>query len=193
MRSGHDLYYTMDKVLWKPAISQLGISYNLPTSAECGGSLTFRYDQQSGAEGMLFMLSAHASKAHMLCGFGSCHNANGMSAEMMLIQWEYLQAARFLARGINTDDFHLGLANIASAGPGGNFMTDDLTMAHLSGDEFFQSKLFDFSGGYHEGQSLLEKAHQRVEEMVAGFQSPVPGNIQEKLRRHFHNLSASMK
>ncbi|MBI4026434.1 MAG: trimethylamine methyltransferase family protein [Verrucomicrobia bacterium] len=193
MHSGHDLYYTLDKVLWKTAASQMGRSYHLPTSAECGGTLTHRDDQQSGAEGMLFMLAAHASKAHMLAGFGSCYNANGMSAEMMLIQREYLKAARFLARGIHTDDFRLGVGNIESAGPGGNFLTDELTVSLLRQDEFFQSDLFDFSGGRHEAKSLLENAHERVEEMVAGFQSPVPGDVQEDLRRCFYDRYVSIK
>jgi trimethylamine---corrinoid protein Co-methyltransferase len=193
MRLGGDLYYTMDKVLWKIAISQLGLSYQLPTGSECGGSLTYRYDQQNGAEGMLFMLAAHASKAHMIAGFGSCHNAIGMSAEMMIIQQDYLKAARFIARGINTDDFHLGAENIASIGPGGNFLTDDLTLSLLRQDEFFKPDVFDMPDGFNEGKSLLENAHQRVEELVADFQSPVPSDIQENLRRFFHDLYASIR
>ena len=192
MRTGRDLYYTMDKVLWKIAGVQLGLSYGLPTSAECGGSLTYRYDQQSGAEGMLFMLAAHASRAHMLAGIGSNHNANGMSAEMMVIQDAYLRAARFLSRGINTDDVHLGVESVKKAGPGGNFMTDDLTIDLLRTGEFFQDDVFDFAGGYQEGKSMLERAHERVEELVAGYVSPVPDQMQEDLIRYFHDLYVSM-
>ena len=61
LRSGADLYYTLDKVLWKNAAVQLGLAENMPVGAECGGTLTHRYDPQAGAEGMLFMLAAHAS------------------------------------------------------------------------------------------------------------------------------------
>jgi trimethylamine---corrinoid protein Co-methyltransferase len=192
MRSGHDLYYTLDKVLWKLASAQLGLSYGLPTGVECGGSLTWRYDQQNGAEGMLFMLAAQASGAHMLSGFGSCHNANGMSGEMMVIQDAWLRAARFLSRGIRTDGLRLGVKSIQEVGPGGQFLTDDLTLQFLRGDEFFKSEIFDFGGGYAEGGSLLERAHDRVEELVAGYESPVPHDIQEDLRRCFHDLYVSM-
>ena len=191
MRTGRDLYYTMDKVLWKIAGVQLGLAYHLPTQAECGGSLTYRHDQQSGAEGMLFMLAAHASRAHVICGIGSCHNANGMSAEMMVIQEAYLRAARFLSRGIITDDFHLGVRNIKRVGPGGNFMTDELTLALLRGEEFFRNDVFDFAGGYQESKSMLERAHERVAELVSGYNSPVPDAVQEGLRRYFHDLYAS--
>jgi len=177
MRTGQDLYYTMDKVLWKIAGGQLGLSYDMPTQAECGGTLTYRYDQQSGAEGMLFMLAAQASRSHVLAGIGSCHNANGMSAEMMVIQEAYLRAAQHLSRGINTDDSHLGLESIEREGPGGHFLTDELTLALLRSGEFFQSDIFDLSGGYGEAVPMLERAHGRVEDLVAGFESPVPGEV----------------
>jgi hypothetical protein len=77
LQTGADLYYTMDKVLWKIGAVQLGRAENMPTWAECGGAMTYRYDPQCGAEGMLFMLAAHASGADMISGFGSCHNAMG--------------------------------------------------------------------------------------------------------------------
>jgi trimethylamine---corrinoid protein Co-methyltransferase len=96
MRTGEDLYYTLDKVLWKVAGVQLGISYDLPTAAECGGTMSPRYDLQSGAEGMLFMRAACGSGADLLAGIGSCGNAVTMSGEMMLVHRAWLQAARFL-------------------------------------------------------------------------------------------------
>jgi len=188
MQTGHDLYYTLDKFLWKLAAVQLAQSYNMPCMAECGGTLTHRYDQQSGAEGMLFMLAAHASGADMLSGFGSCHDANGMSAEMMLIHTAWLDATRFLTRGVTVDPIHLAVENIKNAGPGGHFLTDELTMRLLRGDEFFRNDLFDLSGGYHDAPSLLERAHAKVDDMLADFQSPVPGPVQEDLRRYFHDL-----
>jgi trimethylamine--corrinoid protein Co-methyltransferase len=184
MRSGHDLYYTMDKVLWKIAAAQLGRSYNIPVGAECGGTMTYRYDQQNGAEGMLFMLAAYQSGANLLAGIGSCYNAVGMSAEMMIIQTAWLEAAKFLTGGMNTEHLEAGLASIKRAGPGGHFLDDELTLELLRSKEFFGSDLLDMSG--QEGApSLLERAHEKVEAMIAGFESPVPETIRDDLRRYF--------
>ena len=188
LRNGYDLYYTMDKVLWKIGGIQLGRAEHLPTTAECGGTLTHRYDPQSGAEGMLFMLAAHASGAHLLAGFGSCHNAVGMSAEMMVIQDAWLNAARHICRGINTDDARLAVESLRRAGPGGQFLDDDLTLELMRSDEFFRDPIFDLSGGHGESKPLLARAHDRVEELVAGWQNPVPGDVQERLRRYFRDL-----
>jgi trimethylamine---corrinoid protein Co-methyltransferase len=192
MKAGHDLYYTLDKALWKAAHIQLGRSYRLPVRAECGGTMTFRYDPQNGAEGILFMLTA--AEADILSGIGSCYNAVGMSAEMMIIQTAWLDAVRHLRRGIATDDLHLGLESIRGVGPGGNYLMDELTIRLLRSGEFFNHPLLDYSGGFEDGRSLLARAHERVEEMTAGYESPVPGKLQEDLRRYFaeqyHKLGA---
>jgi trimethylamine--corrinoid protein Co-methyltransferase len=192
MHSSHDLYYTLDKVLWKSAAVQLAAYLGIPASAECGGSLTYRYDPQLGAEGVLFMLSAASSGAQLLCGIGSCHNANGMSAEMMIIQNEWLNTADHLRRGIPLGEKHLALGNIADVGPGGHFFTDPLTLELLHSDEFFSGEILDTSGGYTESLSMLERAHDQVESMTAQCASPLPGHVQEELRRYFHDEYAKM-
>ncbi|MFZ5917371.1 MAG: trimethylamine methyltransferase family protein [Chloroflexota bacterium] len=188
MLSGGDQYYTLDKVLWKLAAAQMGHAYHLPVSSECGGTMTYRYDQQNGAEGLLFMLAAYESQAGILAGIGSCYNANGMSAEMMLIHTAWLEAARFLGRGLETDGLDEALESIRRAGPGGHYLADDLTLKNLRSDEFFHSALFDHSGHYGPHPSLLERAHEQVEALVAGFESPLPGQVQEELRRTFSDL-----
>jgi trimethylamine--corrinoid protein Co-methyltransferase len=188
MRTGHDLYYTMDKVLWKIAGNEMARSYGMPSTAEAGGTLSHRYDMQSGAESMLFMLAAQNSGANLLAGLGSCYNANGMSSEMMIIQSEWFEAAKFLSRGITAEYFDEGVAAVMEQGPGGNFLMDDLTMKLLRSEEFFSGDLFDKSGGYESVPSLLENAHRRVEELTADFISPVPEKVQEDLRRYFHDI-----
>ena len=188
MSTGADRYYTLDKVLWKITSGQLGKSYNLPVSAECGGTLNPRYDLQSGAEGVLFMLAAHACEANVLAGIGSCYNAIGMSGEMMLVQTAWLQVAKFLGRGIRTDDFHLGLESVRRAGPGANYLMDDLTVELVRNDEFFHHPLFDYSCEFGNGDSMLVRSHKMAEELVAAWRSPVSEKVQEAIRRFFAEL-----
>ena len=139
------------------------------------------------------MLAAHASGANVLAGFGSCHNAVGMSAEMMVIQQAYWRAARHIVRGVRTDDLRLAAKNLQRIGPGGHFLDDDLTIDLMRSDEFFQDDAFDLSGGHGDARSMLERAHERVEELLAGYESPVPHHIQEALQRYFHDLCQRMQ
>ena len=187
MRTAHDLYYTLDKVLWKIAGVQLAHSCGLPAGAECGGAQSFRYDMQTGMEGAWFMGAAVGSGADLLAGFGSGYSAVGMSAELMVIQEAWMHAARFLRRGIRTDNERLGIENLQQAGPGGSFLTDALTLSHLHGDEFFKDALFDRSAAGEMGRTMLERAHEKVEQTVAEFTSPVPAAVQDSLRRYFHD------
>ncbi len=193
LRSASDLYYTMDKVLWKIATVQLAAAEGMPAMAECGGTMTFRYDPQSGAEGMMFMLAAHTSGARVLSGFGSCHNAIGMSAEMMVIQEAYLRAARHLSRGIRIDEARLAVQTLRRAGPASHFLDDDLTLGLMRSDEFFHDPIFDLGDSGTESRPLLERAHDRVEQLVEGFRSSVPHDIQENLRRYFADRCSALE
>jgi len=187
LRNGACLYYTLDKVFWKVAHVALAKSYGLPVMAECGGSMTCHFDPQTGAEGMLFMLAAVASGAHVLPGYGSTLNAIGHSTEMMLLQDEYFRASRFLVRGFASDAKHLSVAGVEQVGPCGEFMTHDLTLEYMRGGEFFAPILFDYSGDAEPGPSVMQRAHRRVEEIVSRFVSPVPGDVREELHRFFRD------
>lgn len=193
MRTSLCMYYTLDKVLWKNAHVQMAKYYGLPATTECGGSMTYRPDQQSGLEGILFMMSAVASGADLLAGFGSTYNAVGHSTEMMLIQDAYRQAAKFLQDGIRTDAKHLAADAIKQVGPGGHYMTDELTLEYMRGGEFFQSDLFDLSGELADEPSMTERAHAKVTEMLEQAESPLPGNLQDALKRHFHDRVGTNK
>jgi trimethylamine:corrinoid methyltransferase-like protein len=182
MRTGEDLYYTLDKVLWKQAGVQLGKAYGLPTAAECGGTTTCRYDLQSGGEGFLFMLAAWASGADLLAGIGSCGNAVSMSGEMMLVQTAWLAAARFLGQGMGAD-LKAALASLEERGPGGQFLDDPETLARLRTGEFFGHPLFDYEHGHQGGRSMLERARDHADALVAAHRSPHPEAVQEGIRR----------
>ena len=104
----------------------------------------------------------------------------------MIIHTGWMEAARFLCAGIDTE-MHLGLESIQRAGPGGHYLEDEMTLELLRADEFFSSALFDYGSGREGPPSMLERAHEKVEEMAANFESPVPEQVQEGLRRFFHD------
>ena len=188
MRTGHDMYYTMDKVLWKAAATQLAKSYGIPAAAECGGTMTWRYDQQNGAEGMLFMLAAQNSGSDFLCGIGSCFNAMGMSAEMMIIHSAWLDASKFLSSGISTNNLSKSVKSIFDVGHGGNYIIDDLTLENLRTKEFFDQEIYDSTGGYEDSRSIIDNAHTKAEELTSGFESPLPDKVRDELRKYFENI-----
>lgn len=62
----------------------------------------------------------------------------------------------------------------------------------MGGGQFFGEPLLDLSGSA-DGRPLLERAHERVEELTRDFESPVPGHVAETIRRYFHDLYARLE
>ena len=186
MKSGHDLYYKAEKMIWKIICCQMGRFYNLPVSHECGGSLTHLPDMQNGAESFAYILASVCCGQHKIGGLGSLGNANGMSAEQMIMQCGLVDMAEYLARGVDLSDHKLGFDSILNAGPGGNYLTDQLTLDLLRSDEFFDSPYFDLTGGYVKGApGMYQIAHQKVEELVSAYKPTLPEKVRAAIKDFF--------
>ncbi len=187
MQLGHDLYYSMEKLIWKVASQELFQYHGLIGGIEVTGSIPARYDMQTGGESALFMAFAKLCNAPYLSGMGSCFNANGLSSEMILMQHSYLNAIQFAQNGLDMSDIAASMASIHEIGPSGNFLMDDLTIERIRGNEMFKDDLFDYSNDIT-SPAMLQRAHQRVLEIEEDFISPVPGHIQDDLTRYFEKL-----
>jgi len=184
MKSGHDLYYKAEKMLWKTIACQMGKFYNLPISGETGGSLTHRPDMQNGAESFAYILTSIVNGQNNMGGIGSMGNANGMSQEQIIMQCGLLDMAEYLARGVDMSDYKLAVDSIANVGSGGNYLTDSLTMELLKSDEFFTTEHFDLTGGYSDpSPSIYELAHQKALDLVANYKPTVPDKIQNAIKK----------
>jgi len=188
MKTGKDLYYPADKAIWKMAAMNFAKRLGLPALAETGGATNSRYDMQGGAEGMLMVLSAMASGADVLAGAGSCLNANGVSAEYILTHYAFLDAAAHLKNGYPLSGLDASLNSIREQGCGGDFLTDDLTVAKLRDSEFFSSPIFDYSAEAGGGRPMIERAHDQALRINEGFVSPVPEKVADGLKRHFNSI-----
>ena len=186
MHTGHDLYYKPEKMLFKIAATQMGTFYGLPIAGEAGGTLTWRADVQNGAESFAYLLASHAGRQNIIGGLGSLHNANGMSAEQILMQCGLVEMAEYLAAGMDVSEEKLGLDSIRRAGPGGHYLEDDLTLTLLRSNEFFHTAHLDLSGGYDPSASgAYEMAHQKAEDLLAQYEPTVPAKVQAAIRSFF--------
>ena len=189
MSTGKDIYYRAEKMLYKIMANQMSRYYGLPSTGEAGGSLTHLPDMQNGAESISYLLASHAWKQNIIGGLGSLGNANGMSSEQIIMQCGLIDMAEFLSRGVDLSNEKNGVASIERTGPGGNFLTDDLTLALLRDtDEFFSSPFIDLSGNSSEpefSRSMPNLAHQKVLDIQNSFTSQVPGKVQEEIKRFF--------
>jgi trimethylamine--corrinoid protein Co-methyltransferase len=187
LKTGEDLYYRAEKMLFKTAGNQMGKFYGLPCCGEAGGTLSCRADVQNGAESSLYLLSSMTSGQNMISGLGSMDNANGMSSEQIIMQSGLAAMAEYVSAGIDTSEDLFGEESIQSLGPGGNFMAEELTLRFLRNDtQFFHNPYFDLSGGYREGaKGMYEIAHEKVEDLASSYKPTVPEKVQEAVRNFF--------
>ena len=182
---GHNMYYTMDKPLWKLAAAEVSADYDLPFLAECGGTTPAGFDMQCGAEAMMQMFSAVGSHADLLAGVGSCYNANGLSAENIVIGMTLKQASDFMFRGIRMESLEAALDSIDEQKDVGHYLMDDLTLEYMRSDEFFSAPAMNIMGEFKEAPTMLEMAQAIIRDVKAKYVSPVPTDAQERIKAYF--------
>ena len=188
MRTGHDLYYRAEKMLFKAAGAQMGRFYGLPVAGEAGGTLTWRPDLQNGAESTLYLLASLCGGQNLVGGLGSLHNANGMSAEQIVMQCGLADLVEYVARGVDLTEFKLAVDSLRRVGPGGNYLTDPFTLALLRSEEFFESPYLDLTGGYTPAApGMAEIAHETVQRILHDSRPAVPEKVQNAVRRFFRD------
>ena len=182
---GHDMYYTVEKPLWKIAATEIAKDYGLPYLVECGGNTPAGFDMQTGAESMLQMLSAVGSGADVLAGVGSCYNANGLSAENIVIGMTLKRASDFMCRGILFDQLEESIQSMEEQKDTGYFLMDDVTLDNMRSGEFFSDNTLNMAGEFKEEPSMLQRAQDTIRKVKADFVSPVPEEIQTRIRTWF--------
>ena len=185
LQDGHDMYYTMDKPVWKLAAAEITACYGIPFVAECGGNTPANFDMQSGAESMMQMLSGVATKAAVIAGVGSCYNANGLSAENIVIGMSLKHASDYLLRGMHLDLMEESLESLERQKDSGYFLMDDLTFDMMRSDEFFSDKTMNMAGEFKEAPSMLERAQKTIAKVKNAYESPVPAEAQERIKAYF--------
>jgi len=185
-RTGHTIFYPAEKMLWKIASGQMARFYGLPIEGEATGSMVGRCDTQNGIEHALHMLPSVLAGGGMFNGLGSCYNACGMSAEMVMIHSDLARLIARLRQGIEVTDRTLGVESIVQVGPGGHFLEEPLTLENLRSGEFFTDGCFDRLGERSPNRfedGILARAHERVEALLASHAPAVPGNVIEAVQR----------
>ena len=184
---GHDMYYTMEKPLWKLAASEIAADYGFPYLVECGGNTPAGFDMQCGAESMMQMLSGVATDAAVIAGVGSCYNANGLSAENIVMGMWMKRSSDFMLRGIRLDTLDASLESMEENKDSGYFLMDDLTLDNMRSGEFFSDKTMNEMGEFRDAPSMLERTQKIIKEVSDGFVSPVPEDAQARVRKYFAN------
>ncbi len=130
-----------EDLLFQAALAQLARSYGLPSSIGTFATGAKRADWQAGLENGLSGFVSLLAGAEMLSGAGLLHAARVFALDEMVLDAEIFGLLRHLAAGITVSDDDLAVDAIGEVGPGGNFLAEDHTLAHMR--QLWRPRLFD--------------------------------------------------
>jgi trimethylamine---corrinoid protein Co-methyltransferase len=124
-------------------------------------------DVQAGIEKAMATLNLAQSDADLVIMGGPLNNAAHHSYEQVVIDHDIWEMAQRLSTEIVVDDDTLAHDIIAKVGPGGSFLGESHTRRHIQAGEHYYGGSFNHSGRAGEQYTMLARAHERVEEILA--------------------------
>ena len=157
----------------------------LPMFALAGCSDSKSVDQQAGIEAALTLMSDALGGGNIVHDLGYLESGLTGSLAQLVICDEILSWLEHFVRGVEVNEETLALDLIDRIGPDGQFLESDHTYQHYR--ERWYPDLFDrdnYEGWLASGgQTLAERAAQRVDEILAKHQpEPLADEIAQKIR-----------
>jgi trimethylamine--corrinoid protein Co-methyltransferase len=174
MRSGTTPMGAIETVMLDLACSQVGKHLGLPTHAYLVAGDSKTVDAQAETESGISAVLGALAGINMISGAGmldflACH-----SIEKLIIDAEAIASAQRLIRGIEPLTETLATAMFAQTGLRGDFLTLKETRALFRREQHFPSSVIDrgFSAPDESSPGILARAHERANELLAGYSRP---------------------
>lgn len=179
--------------LMNAAISQLAAYIGVPNY--CSAGIT---------EARIPSMQAIYEKTFSICqcalaGANFIHHAAGVLESLLTVEYgqfvidnEIIGMALKMIQGIDVDEEHLAVEEIAEAGPGGNYLSSEHTLTHLR-TEFLEPMLVPRekrpeTESFHEHEHLgvLQHARKKASEIIQSHQPlALPQGADPELRKKF--------
>ncbi|HLE13612.1 MAG TPA: trimethylamine methyltransferase family protein [Anaerolineales bacterium] len=127
-------YYDPLTMLLNLACAEMMAHYRLPHAGTSGSGLGWGPDLPASGSLWLNHLTSCMGKVGLAPFVGGNLGSKVFSPAMVVYADEVIEQARRFTGGFRLDDENLGLAEIVEAGPGGHFLTSELTLARFKRD-----------------------------------------------------------
>lgn len=124
-------YYSPQTMLLNLACSEMMEYYRLPHAGTSGSGVGWAADLPAGGLQWFNHLTSLAGKSGLAPFVGGNFGSKVFSPELAVYSDDVIAQARDFAAGFSLDDGALAAGEILEAGPGGNFLTSELTFRHL--------------------------------------------------------------
>jgi trimethylamine---corrinoid protein Co-methyltransferase len=112
-------------------LSELSLRYNLPIFGTAGASDSLNLDAQTGAEWGYSLLTCALTGTNLIHDVGYLESGLTGSLEGLILADEMIGMVKRMLEGFTIDPAQLAMDVIDRIGPGGEFLTDEHTLAHF--------------------------------------------------------------
>ena len=192
MRNGQLTYGCGERLTMLSANLDIAKHFKLPHFSAAGSVDTPEPDFQAAISKSFNSLARLMNGVSLGIWFGCLLTGKAVSPEQMILDQDIYRQAQSLLNGIIVEEERLAYDAIERVGPAGNFLTDEHTLKYMRDeDEFYPSPIVNHNGEH--GKNMIDRAHDRVEEIIRDFQSPVPENIQQELENFLIDYTKASK
>jgi trimethylamine---corrinoid protein Co-methyltransferase len=187
-RSGAFLGGTPEMGIMSAALTTMGRSYGLPSSAAGCTSDAREPGAQAVIEKLVTTLPPVIAGAEIVVGLGEIEGDQNLVLEQILVDEEIARACERLVEGVDVSQGSELYDDILEVGPGGNFLAQRSTRSAARSREFLVPRLSPRTA--HEAwmdlgrPSIYSNARDRVKEILAGpFEDRLPDAVIGELDR----------
>jgi trimethylamine--corrinoid protein Co-methyltransferase len=169
------------------AQAEVAQSFGLPTWGLAGMTDAKSLDAQAGLESAFSVLAQGLSGLNLIHDVGYMASGMACSCEQLVMGNEIVGMTRRFVEGITVSAETLARDVIAAVGPGGHFLTQKHTVAHLR-EELWTTRLFNhqsIADWQNDGQpSLEDKVQEKVRHIIdTHTPEPLDGKVLDELER----------
>jgi trimethylamine:corrinoid methyltransferase-like protein len=185
LRSGAYTGGGPEDFLFGAATNLLSDFYNIPLSMGSFATGAKQPNWQAGVENSLSTFMASIVMSDMLLGVGLLHGSRIWSYEQMLMDCEIFDLVRKVIEGFVVDDETLALDVIQAVGPGGNFLKEKHTRAHMR--ELWTPQFMDrrpYEVWEEQGDNARDWARAKARQILETHQpDPLDPGIEQEFQR----------
>jgi trimethylamine--corrinoid protein Co-methyltransferase len=165
--------------------------YNIPISMGSFATGAKEPDWQAGVDNTLSTFMASIVMSDMLLGVGFLHGSRIWSYEQMLMDCEIFEIVRRVIAGIEVNEETLALDAIKAVGPGGNFLTQKHTRAHMR--EIWVPNFMDrrpYNVWEEKKDGARDWAKEKARKILETHQ---PEPLEDKISREFEHIIKALE
>jgi len=138
---GMGSFYDVKSYVMNLACAEMMTFYRLPHCGTSGSGMGWGADLIAGGHQWLNHLISCIGKVGLVPFVGDNLGSKAFSPTVIVYANEIIEQARFFAEGVELEEEALALDEIAQVGPGGSFLTSDLTLRFFR-QAYYSSRIF---------------------------------------------------